>query len=73
MCVRRWVLSTMPSLATVLSKPVRVACWILDNLSDALVKRVEAEVVEAAHRQSLGPLEKEIWDILLRVAPEGAA
>ncbi|WP_143545199.1 DUF222 domain-containing protein, partial [Rhodococcus sp. 05-2255-2A2] len=52
---------------------VRTACRILDNLSDDIVTSVEAEVVEAAHRLSPGPLEKEIWDILLRVAPEEAA
>ncbi|OZD63513.1 hypothetical protein CH272_17500 [Rhodococcus sp. 05-340-1] len=52
---------------------VRTACRILDNLSDAIVKRVEAEVVEAARRSSPGPLEQAIWDILLRVAPEEAA
>ncbi|OZD65853.1 HNH endonuclease signature motif containing protein [Rhodococcus sp. 06-1460-1B] len=52
---------------------VRVACRILDNLSDDIVKSVEDEIVEAARRSSPGPLEKEIWDILLRVAPEEAA
>ncbi|WP_179277715.1 DUF222 domain-containing protein [Rhodococcus sp. 14-2496-1d] len=52
---------------------VRTVCRILDNLSDDIVSSVEAEVVEAAHRLSPGPLEKEIWDILLRVAPEEAA
>ncbi|WP_176459197.1 MULTISPECIES: HNH endonuclease [unclassified Rhodococcus (in: high G+C Gram-positive bacteria)] len=52
---------------------VRTVCRILDNLSDDIVKKVEDEVVEAAHRLSPGPLEKEIWDILLRVAPEEAA
>ncbi|OZE78755.1 hypothetical protein CH306_01245 [Rhodococcus sp. 15-725-2-2b] len=52
---------------------VRTVCRILDNLSDDIVTSVEAEVVEAAHRLSPGPLEKEIWDILLRVAPEEAA
>ncbi|NIL86637.1 hypothetical protein RhoFasGS6_04044 [Rhodococcus fascians] len=52
---------------------VRVACRILDNLSDALVDLVEGDVVEAARRFSPGPLEKEIWEILLRVAPEEAA
>ncbi|MEU3473003.1 DUF222 domain-containing protein [Rhodococcus sp. NPDC006774] len=52
---------------------VRTACRILDNLSDAIVKRVEAEVVEAARRSSPGPLEQAIWDILLHVAPEEAA
>ncbi|WP_179273130.1 MULTISPECIES: DUF222 domain-containing protein [unclassified Rhodococcus (in: high G+C Gram-positive bacteria)] len=52
---------------------VRTVCRILDNLSDDIVKKVEDEIVEAAHRLSPGPLEKEIWDILLRVAPEEAA
>ncbi|MEW2015794.1 DUF222 domain-containing protein [Rhodococcus sp. NPDC076796] len=52
---------------------VRTVCRILDNLSDNIVTRVEAEVVEAARRSSPGPLEKEIWDILVRVAPEEAA
>ncbi|MDI9932943.1 DUF222 domain-containing protein [Rhodococcus sp. IEGM 1354] len=52
---------------------VRVACRILDNLSDDIVRSVEDEIVEAARRLSPGPLEKEIWDILLRVAPEEAA
>ncbi len=52
---------------------VRTACRILDNLSDDIVKRAEAEVVEAARRSSPGPLEQAIWDILLRVAPEEAA
>ncbi|NIL89540.1 hypothetical protein RhoFasSB10_01849 [Rhodococcus fascians] len=52
---------------------VRVVCRILDNLSDDIVKSVEDEIVEAARRSSPGPLEKEIWDILLRVAPEEAA
>ncbi|MGB2718180.1 MAG: DUF222 domain-containing protein, partial [Rhodococcus sp. (in: high G+C Gram-positive bacteria)] len=52
---------------------VRTACRILDNLSDDIAIRVEAEVVEAARRNSPGPLEKEIWDILVRVAPEEAA
>ncbi|WP_187298503.1 DUF222 domain-containing protein, partial [Rhodococcus sp. BS-15] len=52
---------------------VRTACRILDNLSDNIVTRVEAEVVEAARRSSPGPLEQAIWDILLRVAPEEAA
>ena len=52
---------------------VRTVCRILDNLSDDIVTSVEAEVIEAAHRLSPGPLEKEIWDILLRVAPEEAA
>ncbi|MFI8569752.1 DUF222 domain-containing protein [Rhodococcus sp. NPDC078407] len=52
---------------------VRVACRILDNLSDEIVTAVEAEIVEAAHRLSPGPLETEIWNILLRVAPEEAA
>ena len=52
---------------------VRVVCRILDNLSDDIVKSVEGEIVEAARRSSPGPLEKEIWDILLRVAPEEAA
>ncbi|MBY4060126.1 DUF222 domain-containing protein [Rhodococcus fascians] len=52
---------------------VQVACRILDNLSDALVDLVEGDVVEAARRFSPGPLEKEIWEILLRVAPEEAS
>ncbi|WP_179276047.1 DUF222 domain-containing protein [Rhodococcus sp. 06-235-1A] len=52
---------------------VRTACRILDNLSDEIVRRVEDEIVEAARRSSPGPLEKEIWDILVRVAPEEAA
>ncbi|MDI9920891.1 DUF222 domain-containing protein [Rhodococcus sp. IEGM 1372] len=52
---------------------VRTVCRILDNLSDDIVTRVEAEVVEAARRSSPGPLEQAIWDILLRVAPEEAA
>ncbi|MDV6260437.1 HNH endonuclease [Rhodococcoides yunnanense] len=52
---------------------VRTVCRILDNLSDEIVTSVEDEIVEAAHRHSPGPLEKEIWDILLRVAPEEAA
>ncbi|MCZ4521917.1 DUF222 domain-containing protein [Rhodococcus ruber] len=52
---------------------VRTVCRILDNLSDAIVNMVEDEIVEAARRSSPGPLEKEIWDILLRVAPEEAA
>ncbi|MBY4229724.1 DUF222 domain-containing protein, partial [Rhodococcus fascians] len=52
---------------------VRTVCRILDNLSDDIVKSVEGEIVEAARRSSPGPLEKEIWDILLRVAPEEAA
>ncbi|OZC53580.1 hypothetical protein CH286_01240 [Rhodococcus sp. WWJCD1] len=52
---------------------VRTVCRILDNLSDEIVKSVEDEIVEAARRHSPGPLEKEIWDILLRVAPEEAA
>ncbi|AJW41500.1 hypothetical protein NY08_3490 [Rhodococcus sp. B7740] len=52
---------------------VRTVCRILDNLSDDIVKKVEDEIVEAARRSSPGPLEKEIWDILLRVAPEEAA
>ncbi|MDZ7932268.1 DUF222 domain-containing protein [Rhodococcus sp. NPDC076796] len=52
---------------------VRTVCRILDNLSDAIVTLVEKEVVEAALRSSPGPLEKEIWDILVRVAPEEAA
>ena len=52
---------------------VRTACRILDNLSDAIVTLVEKEVVEAARRSSPGPLEQEIWDILVRVAPEDAA
>ncbi|MDV6264342.1 HNH endonuclease signature motif containing protein [Rhodococcoides yunnanense] len=52
---------------------VRTVCRILDNLSDDIVNMVEDEIVEAAQRNSPGPLEKEIWDILLRVAPEEAA
>ncbi|MDV6262603.1 DUF222 domain-containing protein [Rhodococcoides yunnanense] len=52
---------------------VRTVCRILDNLSDDIVKKVEDEVVEAARRSSPGPLENEIWNILLRVAPEEAA
>ncbi|MCJ0980001.1 DUF222 domain-containing protein [Rhodococcus sp. ARC_M12] len=52
---------------------VRTVCRILDNLSDTIVTMVEGEIVEAAQRNSPGPLEKEIWDILLRVAPEEAA
>ncbi|MGF0310447.1 DUF222 domain-containing protein [Rhodococcus sp. IEGM1428] len=52
---------------------VRTVCRILDNLSDDIVTMVEDEIVEAARRSSPGPLEKEIWDILLRVAPEEAA
>ncbi|OZE63748.1 hypothetical protein CH270_17560, partial [Rhodococcus sp. 02-925g] len=52
---------------------VRTVCRILDNLSDEIVKKVEDEIVEAARRSSPGPLEKEIWDILVRVAPEEAA
>ncbi|OZC90673.1 hypothetical protein CH254_07045 [Rhodococcus sp. 06-412-2C] len=52
---------------------VRTVCRILDNLSDEIVTMVEDEIVEAARRSSPGPLEKEIWDILLRVAPEEAA
>ncbi|MDI9925862.1 MULTISPECIES: DUF222 domain-containing protein [unclassified Rhodococcus (in: high G+C Gram-positive bacteria)] len=52
---------------------VRTVCRILDNLSDDIVRSVEAEVVEAARRSSPGPLEQAIWDILLRVAPEEAA
>ncbi|MCZ4521632.1 DUF222 domain-containing protein [Rhodococcus ruber] len=52
---------------------VRTVCRILDNLSDQIVNLVENEIVEAARRSSPGPLEKEIWDILLRVAPEEAA
>ncbi|MBY4384726.1 DUF222 domain-containing protein [Rhodococcus fascians] len=52
---------------------VRTVCRILDNLSDEIVKLVEDEIVEAARRSSPGPLENEIWDILLRVAPEEAA
>ncbi|MDV6263341.1 DUF222 domain-containing protein [Rhodococcoides yunnanense] len=52
---------------------VRTVCRILDNLSDDIVKKVEDEIVEAARRHPPGPLEKEIWDILLRVAPEEAA
>ncbi|MBY4215101.1 DUF222 domain-containing protein [Rhodococcus fascians] len=52
---------------------VRTVCRILDNLSDDIVESVEGDIVEAARRSSPGPLEKEIWDILLRVAPEEAA
>nr|WP_176457473.1 MULTISPECIES: HNH endonuclease signature motif containing protein [unclassified Rhodococcus (in: high G+C Gram-positive bacteria)] len=52
---------------------VRTVCRILDNLSDEIVTSVEDDIVEAARRNSPGPLEKEIWDILLRVAPEEAA
>ncbi|WP_167735359.1 HNH endonuclease signature motif containing protein [Rhodococcus sp. 1R11] len=52
---------------------VRTVCRILDNLSDDIVKSVEGDIVEAAGRSSPGPLEKEIWDLLLRVAPEEAA
>ncbi|WP_155290499.1 HNH endonuclease signature motif containing protein, partial [Rhodococcoides fascians] len=52
---------------------VRAVCRILDNLSDDIVKSVEGDIVEAARRSSPGPLEKEIWEILLRVAPEEAA
>ncbi|MCJ0895282.1 HNH endonuclease signature motif containing protein [Rhodococcus sp. ARC_M5] len=52
---------------------VRTVCRILDNLPDEIVRSVEDEIVEAAQRNSPGPLEKEIWDILLRVAPEEAA
>ncbi|WP_415972806.1 DUF222 domain-containing protein [Rhodococcus sp. 077-4] len=52
---------------------VRTACRILDNLSDDLVARVEAEVVDAARQNSPGPLENAIWEILVRVAPEEAA
>ncbi|MDJ0427081.1 DUF222 domain-containing protein [Rhodococcus fascians] len=52
---------------------VRTVCRILDNLSDDIVKSVEGDIVEAARRSSPGPLENEIWDILLRVAPEEAA
>ncbi|OZE60182.1 hypothetical protein CH270_23700 [Rhodococcus sp. 02-925g] len=52
---------------------VRTVCRILDNLSDEIVKKVEDEIVEAARRSSPGPLEKEIWDILVRVAPDEAA
>ncbi|OZC50240.1 hypothetical protein CH286_07440 [Rhodococcus sp. WWJCD1] len=52
---------------------VRTVCRILDNLSDDIVTMVEDEIVEAARRSSPGPLEKEIWDILLRVAPDEAA
>ncbi|WP_032402218.1 DUF222 domain-containing protein, partial [Rhodococcoides fascians] len=47
---------------------VRTVCRILDNLSDDIVTSVEDDIVEAARRHSPGPLEKEIWDILLRVA-----
>ncbi|MEH6796667.1 MAG: DUF222 domain-containing protein, partial [Rhodococcus sp. (in: high G+C Gram-positive bacteria)] len=46
---------------------VRTVCRILDNLSDAIVTMVEDEIVDAARRSSPGPLEQEIWDILLRV------
>ncbi|WP_415974127.1 DUF222 domain-containing protein [Rhodococcus sp. 077-4] len=52
---------------------IRTACRILDNLSDDLVTRVKAEVVDAARQNSPGPLENAIWDILVRVAPEEAA
>ncbi|MFY2788678.1 DUF222 domain-containing protein [Rhodococcus sp. MALMAid1271] len=52
---------------------VRTACRILDNLSDTIVASVEGEVVDAARRSSPGPLETQIWDILLRVAPQEAA
>nr|WP_314142557.1 DUF222 domain-containing protein [uncultured Rhodococcus sp.] len=52
---------------------VRTICRILDNLSDDIVRMVEDEIVEAARRNSPGPLEQEIWDILVRVAPEEAA
>ncbi|WP_156399578.1 DUF222 domain-containing protein, partial [Rhodococcus sp. Leaf278] len=52
---------------------VRTVCRILDNLSDEIVRMVEDEIVESARRNSPGPLETEIWDILLRVAPEEAA
>ncbi|CCQ17222.1 putative uncharacterized protein (fragment), partial [Rhodococcus sp. AW25M09] len=52
---------------------VRVVCRILDNLSDTIVTLVEDDVVEAARRNSPGPLENEIWDILMRAAPEEAA
>ena len=52
---------------------VRTVCRILDNLSDDIVKKVEDEIVEAARRSSPGPLEQEIWEILVRVAPEEAA
>ncbi|MEK8069825.1 HNH endonuclease signature motif containing protein [Rhodococcoides navarretei] len=52
---------------------VRMVCRILDNLSDGIITSIEDEIVEAAQRNSPGPLEKEIWDILLRVAPEEAA
>ncbi|WP_155288852.1 HNH endonuclease signature motif containing protein [Rhodococcoides fascians] len=52
---------------------VRTVCRILDNLSDDIVKSVEGDIVEASRRSSPGPLEKEIWDILLRVAPDEAA
>ncbi|WP_415971479.1 DUF222 domain-containing protein [Rhodococcus sp. 077-4] len=52
---------------------IRTACRILDNLSDDLVTRVEAEVLDAARQNSPGPLENAIWDILVRVAPEEAA
>ena len=51
----------------------RTACRILDNLSDTIVASVESEVVDAARRSSPGPLETQIWDILLRVAPQEAA
>ena len=52
---------------------VRTACRILDNLSDDIVTRVEAEVVDTARQNPPGPLENAIWEILLRVAPEEAA
>ncbi|MCJ0978028.1 DUF222 domain-containing protein [Rhodococcus sp. ARC_M12] len=52
---------------------VRTVCRILDNLPDEILTLVEDEIVEAARRSSPGPLEQEIWDILLRVAPEEAA
>ena len=52
---------------------VRTVCRILDNLSDDIVKKVEDEIVEAARRNPPGPLEQQIWDILMRVAPEEAA
>ncbi|MCJ0892432.1 HNH endonuclease signature motif containing protein [Rhodococcus sp. ARC_M5] len=52
---------------------VRTVCRILDNLPDQILTLVEDEIVEAARRSSPGPLEQEIWDILLRVAPEEAA
>ncbi|MGV8874059.1 MAG: DUF222 domain-containing protein, partial [Rhodococcus sp. (in: high G+C Gram-positive bacteria)] len=52
---------------------VRTICRILDNLDDRIVALVENDVVEAARRNSPGPLENEIWEILMRAAPEEAA